>query len=121
MYLTEIPLEPIKFQEVEVPKGSRIVTAFIVQNSQLKLLLEVDEEPDQSPFSIDCFLDNRLTKVAIYLLKTGEPVPEEVIFNCAYLKTVVIRDEFEDLVFHIYIDHEALFSCDDEFDEEDFS
>lgn len=99
MIIREFKIEPVNFQEINLPVGSDIINAIVKADGLAVLIVEVEESEEEN-FSMTGL---EMDKIGIYVVQTDDPTAETIPEDYRYINTLKMGSELGMLLFHVYV------------------
>lgn len=101
MIIREFKIEPVNFQEINLPVGSDIINAVVKADGLAVLIVEVEESEEEN-FSMRG-LGLETDKIGIYVVQTDDPTADTIPEDYRYVNTLKMESELGMLLFHVYV------------------
>ena len=101
MIIREFKIEPVNFQEINLPVGSAIINAVVKADGLAVLIVEVEESEEEN-FAMRG-LESETDKIGIYVVQTDDPTAETIPEDYRYVNTLKMGSELGLLFFHVYV------------------
>ncbi|MCK9544356.1 MAG: hypothetical protein M0R03_20240 [Novosphingobium sp.] len=101
MYVKEIKLEPVKYQEVFLTSEEFILNAILKSTGEAVLLIESISVPNTIESVV---FDEEKESCGVFLLKSGDYLPPDVADQYRYISTLNMHSEIGSVIFHVYVE-----------------
>jgi len=101
MIIREFKINPINFQEINLPIGSNIVNALVKLDGSAVLIVEVEESEEENFARVN--IEPEIDKIGVYIVQTDDPIAEAIPEDYRYVNTLKMGSELGLLLFHVYV------------------